>query len=66
MFYIGWTQGAKVPYMAALGLASSNNLNKKFKRISLAPIIDGQIMINIYCFMLRSEVKKLFQNFLYV
>lgn len=39
MFYIGWTQGAKVPYMAALGLASSNNLNKKFKRISLAPII---------------------------
>ena len=39
MYYIGWTQGAKVPYIAALGLASSNSLNKKFKRISEAPVI---------------------------
>jgi hypothetical protein len=39
MYYIGWTQGAKVPYIAALGLATSNSLNKKFKKVSEAPVI---------------------------
>jgi len=39
LFYVGWTQGKKIPYMASIGLACSKNLSKKFKRYSEAPII---------------------------
>tara|TARA_B110001452_G_scaffold264322_1_gene267149 strand:+ start:1501 stop:2418 length:918 start_codon:yes stop_codon:yes gene_type:complete len=64
LFYIGWTQGAKVPYMAALGLACSNSLNKKFKRISLAPIIGRSNIDPIFtasCFV--QKYKKKFKTF---
>ena len=64
LFYIGWTQGAKVPYMAALGLACSNSLNKKFKRISLAPIIGRSNIDPIFtasCFV--QKYKKHFKTF---
>ena len=39
LFYIGWTQGKTVPYIASIGLATTKNLNKKFKRYSDAPIL---------------------------
>jgi len=38
MYYVGWTQGLRVPYMSSIGLAKSKNLFGKFKRVSEAPI----------------------------
>ena len=39
MYYVGWTRGMSVPYISSIGLATSNNINGKFKRYSEAPII---------------------------
>ena len=39
MYYVGWTRGVSVPYISAIGLAISNNINGKFKKHSEAPII---------------------------
>ena len=39
LYYIGWTQGKSVPYISALGLATSKNLNSCFKKVSEAPIL---------------------------
>ena len=39
MYYVGWTQGKTVPYMASIGVAKSKSLFSKFKKISKAPII---------------------------
>lgn len=38
LYYIGWTQGKSVPYLSALGLATSKSLNSSFKKFSEAPI----------------------------
>lgn len=38
LYYIGWTQGKSVPYISALGLATSKSLNSSFKKVSEAPI----------------------------
>lgn len=38
MFYTGWTQGRKLPYLSSIGLALSDKLSGNFKRVSEAPI----------------------------
>ena len=39
MYYVGWTQGKKVPFFSSIGLATSNNIYGPYKKISKAPII---------------------------
>ena len=39
LYYIGWTRGISVPYISSLGLAISDDINKKFLRYSEAPIV---------------------------
>ena len=40
LYYIGWTQGKKIPYMPSIGLACSKSLMGPFKKYSLGPIVD--------------------------
>tara|TARA_Y100000768_G_C23986083_1_gene688920 strand:+ start:1386 stop:2294 length:909 start_codon:yes stop_codon:yes gene_type:complete len=39
MYYVGWTQGKKVPFFSSIGLAKSNSIYGPFKKIGKAPII---------------------------
>ena len=39
LYYIGWTQGVTVPYIASIGLATAKGLSGKFTKFSNAPII---------------------------
>ena len=39
MYYVGWTQGRKVPFFSSIGLAISRNIYGPYKKISRAPII---------------------------
>lgn len=60
LFYIGWKQGKSVPYSAAIGLASSNSLGKKFRKISKAPIIgtsEHNPIFTASCYCLKKKNK---------
>ena len=39
LYYVGWTQGKKVPFFSSLGLAIANKITGPYKKISNAPII---------------------------
>tara|TARA_Y100000389_G_scaffold195806_1_gene227767 strand:- start:100 stop:1014 length:915 start_codon:yes stop_codon:yes gene_type:complete len=39
MYYVGWTQGKKVPFFSSIGLATSVNIYGPYKKIGKAPII---------------------------
>ena len=39
LYYVGWTQGKKVPFFSCLGLAIANKLTGPYKKVSNAPII---------------------------
>jgi predicted GH43/DUF377 family glycosyl hydrolase len=39
LYYVGWTQGKKVPFFSSLGLATANKITGPYKKISNAPII---------------------------
>lgn len=39
LYYIGWTQGKRIPYFASIGLAISQDRGKTFVKISRAPLI---------------------------
>lgn len=64
LFYVGWTQARRIPYIASIGLATSTSLSKKFVRYSEAPIIGRSIKDPIFtasCYIERN--KKLFRIF---
>ena len=39
MYYVGWTQGRKVPFFSNIGLAISNKIKGPYKKISDSPIL---------------------------
>tara|TARA_B100000989_G_C19510894_1_gene458980 strand:+ start:207 stop:1148 length:942 start_codon:yes stop_codon:yes gene_type:complete len=60
LYYVGWTRGITVPYISSIGLAVSNNLNGKFKRISESPIIGKSKFDPIFtasCFVEKKDKK---------
>lgn len=40
LYYVGWMQGRRVPYYAAVGLAVSDDGGKTFQKVSKAPILE--------------------------
>lgn len=44
LYYVGWMQGKKVPYLPSLGLAISKKLTGPFKKISKGPILEKSII----------------------
>ena len=62
LYYVGWMQGKKVPYLPSLGLAVSKNLLGPYKKYSHGPIIEKN---NIDPFFVAScFVEKLQKNFI--
>ncbi len=59
LYYVGWTQGKKVPFFSSIGLAISKSPFGPFKRYSSAPII-GVSKLNPY-FVATCYVRK-YQN----
>ena len=60
LFYVGWTQGKTVPYIASIGLACTNNLNNNFRRLNLVPFIGKSKFDPIFtasCFCLKEKKK---------
>ena len=60
MYYIGWTGGVSVPYIASIGLAISSSLDDNFVRYSHAPIIGRSSSDPIFtasCFVTRKNKK---------
>ena len=39
LYYVGWTQGKKVPFFSSLGLAVSSKITGPYKKLSKAPIL---------------------------
>lgn len=39
LYYVGWTQGKKVPFFSSLGLAISSKITGPYKKVSKAPIL---------------------------
>ncbi len=60
LYYVGWMQGKKVPYLPSLGIASSKKLTGPFKKISKGPILDKSL-IDPY-FVSSCYVEKTFKN----
>ena len=52
LYYIGWMQGKRVPYYAAVGLAISEDKGKTFKKFSKGPLFERD---NIDPFMTLSS-----------
>jgi len=62
LYYIGWTQGKKIPYIPSIGLAYSKSLKSKFKKYSKSPILDKNY--NDQYFIASCFVRKIKKNFI--